>query len=103
MVTSGGNVMSEPFDWKKLLTSPFTGLYWVKVTMMGLGICMIGFVLYGMYKAYIKKPLPNTTQNADKIENYYYEPRHWGFGCATVKISDRKEVNTNALRKEEER
>lgn len=78
--------MSEPFDIKKLLTSPFTGLFWVKCTMIGLGICMIAFTGYGMWKAFIKKPEATTEQRAEKIINYYHQPKST-FGCASVRVS----------------
>ena len=72
--------MPEAFDVKKLVTSPFTGLYWVKSVMYGLGIGMLIFVAYGLYKAYIKRPEPTTEQKADVIYNRYYQPRQT-FGC----------------------
>ena len=49
--------------------------------MIGLGICMIAFTGFGLYKAFIKKPLASTDQKADKIYNYYHQPRVT-FGCA---------------------
>jgi hypothetical protein len=79
--------MSEAFDIKKLLLSPMTGLYWVKCSMIGLGIGMLLFVGYGLWKAYIKKPDPTTAQRAETINNYYHQPKST-FGCATVKTYD---------------
>jgi len=53
--------MAEAFDVKKLATSPFTGLFWVKTIMFGLGLGCIFFIGYGVYTAYFKpKPLPQT-------------------------------------------
>ena len=85
--------MSEPFDLMKLLSSPFTGLYWVKCTMVGLGIAMICFVGFGMWKAFIKKPDATTQQKADTINNYYHDPRST-FGCATVRVYAEHPVNS---------
>jgi len=78
--------MSEQFSLTKLLSSPFTGLYWVKCTMVGLGIGMLCFIGFGMWKAYIKKPDATTSQRAESIVNHYHNPRLTGFGCATVKV-----------------
>jgi hypothetical protein len=83
---------TEKFDIVKMATSPFTGLYWVKVIMFGLGLCMIGFVGYGVYKAYFRTPDPTTDQNADLIVNHYPEPRAT-FGCATVKTYENFPTN----------
>lgn len=48
--------MPEPFSWKKLMSSPFSLLFWVKGGMYGLAISAILFIGYGVYKAYFKKP-----------------------------------------------
>jgi len=48
----------EKIDLKKAVTSPFTGLYWVKTIMFGLGLACLFFVGYAVYKAYFKKPEP---------------------------------------------
>lgn len=50
--------MPEPFDIKKLLTSPLTGLYWTKVVAIGLGIFTILVVGYTFWRAYGKKLFP---------------------------------------------
>lgn len=84
--------MPELFDIKKLLTSPFTGMYWVKCTMMGLGIGMLIFIGYGLYKAYVKTPDPTTTQSAGNIENHYHNPRVT-FGCASTRVYQKYPVN----------
>jgi hypothetical protein len=89
VATGSGGKMSEPFNLMKLLSSPFTGLYWVKCTMIALGIGMLGFVGYGMYKAYIKASPHTTEQNARVINNCYYQPRST-FGCASMRVYESK-------------
>lgn len=76
--------MSEKFDIKKLLSAPMTPLYWVKSTMFGLGIGMLVFVGYGLYKAYIKLPPPTTDQHAEAISNYTTPVKVY-FGCAHIR------------------
>jgi hypothetical protein len=49
----------EKFNLIKAITSPFTGLYWVKTVMFSLGALVLLFVGFAVYKAYFKKPLPN--------------------------------------------
>lgn len=92
--------MSESFDPIKMLSAPFTGLYWIKCMMIGLGIFMILFTGYGLWKAFIKKPDPSTNQRAETINNFYHQPRST-FGCATVKVYENKskkgEVILNGL------
>lgn len=46
----------EGFNIKKLLVSPLTQMYWVKVIMMTLGASTLLFIGYAVYKAYVKKP-----------------------------------------------
>lgn len=58
--------MSEEFDIKKLLMSPFSGIYWTKTVMFILGACVIFVVGYAVYKAYIKKPDSTQTIRAGK-------------------------------------
>jgi len=77
--------MPEPFDIKKLLASPFTGVYWVKVLAIGFGLVVFAFVGYGVWKAYFSKPLPTTDQHASTIINHNYEPRSGMFGCISLK------------------
>lgn len=79
--------MSEKFDIKKLLSSPMSGLYWVKCFMIGSGIFILLTVGYAIYKAFIKKPLPSTTQQAEQITNHYYtlEPKQT-FGCISMRV-----------------
>lgn len=59
----------ERFDIKKLLKSPFTGLYWTKTVMLGLGILALIFIGYGVYKAYFKKPEPTQAIHAEAGSN----------------------------------
>ena len=60
MVTSiNNNTNTEPIDIKKAVTSPFTGLFWIKTFMYGLGLSALIFIGFGVYKAYFKKPEPN--------------------------------------------
>ena len=84
----------EKFSLVKMVSSPFTGLFWVKSIMYGLGIGCLAFIGYGVYKAYFKKPEPTTTQNqnAEKIENVSYQTPRVMFGCQrfTVKPEDKK-------------
>lgn len=61
--------MSEAFDIKKLLKSPLTGLYWTKTIMFGLGITVLLFVGYAVYKAYVKKPESTQTIRAEEGSN----------------------------------
>lgn len=56
---------SEQFDLLKLLKSPFTGLYWVKSVMLGLGIYVLIIVGFAVWKAFFKKPDPTNTQNIE--------------------------------------
>lgn len=58
--------MSEPFSMKKLLSSPLSGMYWVKTVMFTLGAIVIFFVVYGVWKAYFKKPDSTQTIRAEK-------------------------------------
>lgn len=78
----------EKINLVKAITSPFTGLYWVKTLMYGLGLAALVFIGLGVYKAYFKKPLPTTTQSAEHIINYNYTltPHQTFFGCANYKI-----------------
>lgn len=74
--------MSEQFNVVKLLTSPFTGIYWIKVIALGIGIFVVFGIGYTGYKAVTKT---TTTQSAQTIVNHNYQPNvHFG-GCATFK------------------
>ena len=46
----------EKFNLVKLVSSPFTGLYWVKTVMYSLGGIAIFLIIFSVYKAFIKKP-----------------------------------------------
>ena len=79
--------MSESFDVVKLIKSPFTGLYWIKVIMLGLGLFIVLGVGYTGYKAVLK---PTTKQDAQTIINHNYQPvAHIG-GCASVPVKNYK-------------
>ena len=59
----------EKIDIKKAVTSPFTGLYWIKTLMYGLGLLALLLVGYAIYKAYVKKPDPAQTIHAETGSN----------------------------------
>lgn len=59
--------MSGPFSWGKLLSSPFTGMYWIKVIMFAFGMSFIGMVGWAFYKAYFAKPA-ETQQQVNSIQ-----------------------------------
>ena len=52
----------EKIDIVKAVTSPFTGIYWVKVIMMGFGLCFLLFVGYCVYNTL--HPKPQQVQNS---------------------------------------
>lgn len=52
--------MAEDFNIKKLATSPFTLVFWVKVIMYSLGALLLFFIAMGLKKAYFSKPEPST-------------------------------------------
>lgn len=70
--------MSEQFDLKKMLKSPVTPVFWSKVVMFGMGAALLFFIGYAVYRQYIKKPEPTTTNSVKAesgstvIQNYYY-------------------------------
>jgi len=61
--------MAEEIDLRKLVISPFTGLYWIKTLMYIFGFTVILFIGYAVYKAYIKKPEPSQAVHADAGSN----------------------------------
>ena len=73
--------MSEPFNLIKMLSGPFTGVFWAKVTMYLLASGFIIFIGIGVWRGYFKKAEPTTDQDAQLIENHYNQPRST-FGCA---------------------
>ena len=81
--------MVESFDPLKLVTSPFTGMFWVKTIMFGLGLACLGFIGYGVYLAYFATPDPTTTQNnrAAAITYHYHQPKAT-FGCASYQVNE---------------
>lgn len=79
--------MAEKFSLSKLLKSPFTGLYWTKVIMLGIGLFILLGVGYTGYKAVVK---PTSDQRAQTIINHNYSPvAHLG-GCASVPVKNYK-------------
>ena len=54
----------EKISIVKAVTSPFTGLYWVKTLMYIFGAAVLFFVSFAIYKAYIKKPEPTQSIHA---------------------------------------
>jgi hypothetical protein len=61
--------MSEPFSFRKLITSPMTPLYWVKVVMIGGGIFFLLFVGNAVYNEYLKPKQPTTTIGSAGVVN----------------------------------
>ncbi len=47
--------MTEPIDIKKAVTSPFTGLYWVKTIMYGLGLSVLLLMGFCVWHTFFKK------------------------------------------------
>ena len=84
--------MSEGFSLTKMVAGWTTGGYWGKLISFGLGFLVVGFLSYAVFKAYVKKPEPTTSQSAEIIRNHYYQPR---FGCATVRVY---EHHTNSIK-----
>lgn len=82
--------MSEPFDAGKLVKSPFTGLFWVKVVMYMLGMLTLVFVGYGVYKAYFKKPDPTQHQTQEIKEIVVEKGATLNLGQQTGDIKKRK-------------
>jgi len=80
------------FSVTKLFSGLFTGDYWGKLIAFGLGFIVLGFISFAVYKAYIKKPDPTTTQSAEKIINYNNQPRIT-FGCASWKTYVSRPIN----------
>lgn len=80
------------FSVTKLFSGLLTGDYWGKLIAFGLGFIVLGFIGFAVYKAYIKKPEPTTSQSAEKIYNRYYEPKST-WGCATIKVYEKYPIN----------
>ena len=73
----------QNFDIKKMLSSPVTGLYWVKCVALGCGIFVLLFLGYAVYRVFV--PAAKTTQTAQTIDNHTYEIKPTFGGCVTVK------------------
>lgn len=78
--------MSEAFSITKLAKSPFTGIFWLKCIMFGLGIGCLAFIGWGVYKAYFKTHDPTTTQQAEQINNPAQNMKMSPFSCTNVKV-----------------
>lgn len=89
--------MPEPINFTKLADiSPTTLVKTTSSTAKGLLVLLaVAGIGYAIYKAYVKRPDPTTTQNAKAIANYNYhlEPRQMFFGCANFKLERIKKSN----------
>ena len=61
--------MAEPIDIKKLVAYPATPIFWWKSVLYGLGIGMLVFVGWAVWKAYFKKPDSTQTIHAETGSN----------------------------------
>lgn len=52
--------MAENFDVKKLVTSPFTGVFWVKTIVYMMAMAFLLAVGYGVYRWYFKREITQT-------------------------------------------
>ena len=77
----------EKFDVVKAISSPFTGLFWWKVLMFGLGLCFMGMVGWSIWKTYNPDPTTNQYNRAAVIVNHNPQPQG-RFGCAHVQINE---------------
>ena len=56
---------------------------------LGLGLPGLLLIGYGIYKGYIKKPEPTTTQhNQAEVIVYHYPTPKATFGCASVRVQE---------------
>ena len=83
--------MAEPFMWLKALDFSATSLgkstsSVVKGMLVLTAVCFLVIGIRGCFK----KPLPTTTQTADKIENknFYLQPH--ALGCARLIVQPEK-------------
>ena len=83
--------MGEPVSFAKLADIGPTAL--IKSSSATLkGLLVIGAIAgigWALYLAFIKphyNPLPLTTQNAEQIANYNFQPKQTFFGCANWRI-----------------
>ena len=78
--------MAENFDVKKLVTSPFTGIFWVKTIMFMFGMAFLASVGYGVYQFYFAKKPVQQTQN-QQIGNITVQPGgHLNLGQQTSEV-----------------
>ena len=56
---------TEPIDLKKAITSPFTGLYWVKTLMYGLGLSVLLLIGFMTWHTFFKKDKPTQDINVE--------------------------------------
>lgn len=50
---------TEPVDLKKAVTAPFTGVYWVKTIMYGLGLLALFLIGSAVKDKFFSKPKPS--------------------------------------------
>ena len=79
--------MSDKFDAVKMVTSPFTGMFWLKCLMFFLGICFIGMVAWSIWKTYNPDDTTTSYNRAAVIVNHNPMPKG-SFGCAHVQINE---------------
>ena len=83
--------MSEAVSTSKLLDiTPSTLIKTTSSTIKGLlvigAIAGIGWAIYAGIIRPVTKPNPSTTQNAEQITNYNFQPKQTFFGCANWKL-----------------
>lgn len=90
--------MSEPFSLAKMVGGWFTGLHWAKTISFGLSAAFLIFIGIGVWRGYFKKadPTQSTEQNAEKIENFYYNPKST-FGCVSIEVERYTKPPTNGV------
>ena len=60
--------MAEAFDVKKLVTSPFTGVFWVKTIVYMMAMAFVAAIGYGVWQFYfVKKPTQTQNQTIGNI------------------------------------
>lgn len=75
--------MAEAFDVKKLVTSPFTGVFWAKTIVYMMAMAFLLAVGYGVYKYYFKRDVTQT-QNQQIGNITVNEGGHVNLGQQTV-------------------
>ena len=83
--------MIETFSLVKMVSGWFTGKHWGKTLSFGMSMAFLVFVGFGVYRGYFKKPEPTQTteQTAEKINNYYSNPKST-FGCSSTRYYHKK-------------